>query len=513
MHIVKAGGTPESAHVLTGPIGATLCDLAICGGRVIDPETGLDAVRNVGVIGDRIVAVTDGELLGRRRIDARGLVVAPGFIDLHSHGQAIGECRLQALDGVTTALELEAGVAPVSTAYLRAAAEGRPINYGYSASWASLRMHVVAGMPLTGGADGPLDHLGQHAWREPASPAQARAMLDLLGRELGDGALGIGILLGYAPATDPAEIVGVAQLAAASGVPTFTHARPLVEQDPGVIVDGAEELTRVAGETGVHMHYCHVNSTSTRHLDRVQSLIEAVRDEGARVTSEVYPYGSGMSSIGSDYFHPDRLHVLGATGTPRDVMYARSGETVASVERLLEIRADDPSGLAFIESFDENASTDRIAHMVALPGTVVASDAVPFVIEAGHTYDAMQWPLPRYVRTHPRSSGTYGRTLRIAVRETGVLTLPEAIAKCTLQPARVLEGTVSAMRRKGRIQPGCDADIVVFDAERVTDASTYHDSMRPSQGFVHVVVNGQFVVDDGVLQEDAFPGRPVRAQP
>ncbi|WP_432979537.1 amidohydrolase family protein [Dactylosporangium sp. CA-233914] len=485
-------------------------DVVIRGGRVIDPESGLDGVRNVGIVGDQITAVCEAELIGRRRIDARGLVVAPGFIDLHSHGQGVGECRLQALDGVTTALELEAGVAPVSVAYLRAAAEGRPINYGYSASWSSLRMHVIGGAPLSGGADGPLDRLGSDAWRGPASPAQIAAMLRMLERELVDGALGIGILLGYAPATDPAEFVEVARLAAAAGVPAFVHARPLIEQDPGVVIDGAEELTRVAGETSVHMHYCHVNSTSTRHLDRVQALVEAVRAQGAKVTSEVYPYGSGMSSIGSDYFHPDRLHVLGATGTPQDVIYARTGETVASAGRLLELRAADPSGLAFIKLFDEASSTDRIARMCALPHTAIASDAIPFVIEDGHAYDPMQWPLPKFVKTHPRSAGTYGRTLRIAVRETGVLSLPEAIAKCTLQPARIVERAAPAMRRKGRIQPGCDADVVVFDAERVTDAATYQHSVRPSTGFAHVIVNGESVVSDGRLQEHVLPGRPVR---
>lgn len=497
---------------MTGPGAGVTYDVVIHGGRVIDPESGLDAVRDVGVIGDRIAAVSAAELAGRTSIDARGLVVAPGFIDLHSHGQAIGEGRLQALDGVTTALELEAGAAPVADAYARAAAEGRPINYGYSASWASLRRHVVGGAPLRGRTGGPLDDLGSDGWRAPATPAQVAALLRELERELADGALGVGILLGYAPATDPAEYVRVARLAAAAGVPTFTHARPLVEQDPTIVVDGAEELTRVAAETGAHMHYCHVNSTSTRHLDRVQALVDAVRAEGATVTTEVYPYGSGMTSIGSDYFHPDRLHVLGATGTPQDVVYARTGETVASVERLLELRAADPSGLAFLKVFDEQSSPERLARICTLPQAVIASDAVPFVVAAGHAYDPSQWPLPTFVRTHPRSAGTYGRTLRVAVRESGALSLPEALARCTLRPARVLEAAVPAMRRKGRVQPGSDADLVVFDAERVSDAATYQHTVRPSIGFVHVIVNGEAVVRDGRLRPDVLPGRPVRAR-
>lgn len=487
-------------------------DLVIQGGRVIDPETGLDGVRDVGIVGGRIVAVTRRRLLGRETVDARGLVVAPGFVDLHSHPQAIAEGRLQALDGVTTALELEAGVAPVRVAYRRAAREGRPINYGFSASWASLRMHVVAGAVLAGGLRGFQHGLGGDAWRAPATAAQVALLVRLIEQELADGALGIGMLLGYAPATDPAEYVAVARLAATAGVPVFTHARPLVEQDPDVVVDGAEELTRVAGQTGAHLHFCHIQSTSTRHLDRVHGLVCAVRAHGARVTSEVYPYGAGMTGIGSDYFHPERLHVLGATGTPRDVIYASTGERVATVERLHELRASDPSGLAFITAFDETTSPGRVAHILALPDVVIASDAVPFVVAPGRSYHPLAWPPPDFVRTHPRGAGTYAKSLRVAVRESGALTLSEVLARCSLGPAHILEEVAPAMRRKGRIQPGCDADVVVLDAATVSDTATYARSASPSVGFSEVVVNGTRVVREGRLVEDALPGRPVRGR-
>jgi N-acyl-D-aspartate/D-glutamate deacylase len=492
-------------------VDAQVYDLVVRSGRVIDPETALDAVRDVGITGSVISAVSEGPLRGRRVIDAAGLVVAPGFIDLHSHGQAVGECRLQALDGVTTALELEAGAAPVAFAYSQSADEGRPVNFGFSASWSRVRMHVLAGEPLSGWSIGRiLKALGGDAWRRPATADETTKIMDLLERELADGALGIGILLGYAPATDPKEYLRTAAVAASAGVPTFTHARPLVEQDPGVVIDGAEELTRVAAETGAHMHYCHINSTSTRHLERVQTLVEKVRTEGARVTSEAYPYASGMSSIGADYFHPDRLHVLGETGTPSDVIYARTGETVASLERLLELRAADPGGLAFLKAFDEASAPERLARIVALPDAAIASDAVPFTVPDGHSFDEMEWPLPAYLKTHPRGAGTYGRTLRIGVREAGTLTLMQAIAKCTLMPANIMERAAPSMKRKGRVQAGCDADLVIFDLERVGDTATYQSPVSPSRGFEHVLVNGQSVVSDGLLDPAALPGRPVR---
>ena len=486
-------------------------DLVLAGGRVIDPDTGLDEHRNVGVIGDRIAAVTRGVITGRRIIDARGKIVGPGFVDLHSHGQAIAETRLQAMDGVTTALELEAGAAPVSTAYARSTAQGRPVNFGFSASWAATRMHVVAGDVLRGWPMSELNpRLGKTAWRAAATAAQTGRLLKLLERDLEDGALGIGIMLGYAPATDPAEFVRVAALAASAGVATYTHARSLVEQDPQVRVDGAEEITRAAAETGAHMHYCHVNSTSTRHLARVQALLGKVRAEGSRVTTEVYPYGAGMTAIGADYFDPQRLHILGGSGTPSDVVYARTGETLSSIDRLIELRAIDPGGLAFLKAFDEEKEHDRLTRIASLSGAVIASDAVPLVCEPGRAFRTTDWPLPDFLRTHPRGAGTFARTLRLAVRETGSLTLSEAIARCSLWPARVVESATPAMRRKGRVQVGCDADLVVFDLATVTDNATYEHTVRPSTGFTWVIVNGIPVVANGELLTSALPGRPVR---
>lgn len=115
-------------------------DIAIVGGRVIDPETGLDAIRNVGIRNNKIVLVTENTILAPNDIDAKGLVVSLGFIVMHAHGQSILSNRGQAFDGVTTALELEAGIYPISEFYEARAIEGRPINYGVSVSWACARI-------------------------------------------------------------------------------------------------------------------------------------------------------------------------------------------------------------------------------------------------------------------------------------------------------------------------------------------------------------------------------------
>jgi N-acyl-D-aspartate/D-glutamate deacylase len=493
-------------------------DVVLRGGRVIDPESGLDAVRDVAVADGRIAAVGTGLPTGRAGVDVAGHVVTAGFIDVHSHVNDITGLRLQALDGVTTALELEAGVTPVAAAYRRAAAEGRPVNYGYAASWALARMEAVAGLPPEASLSTFLARISEPAWQRAAEPGQLAALLARLSADLADGALGIGVLLGYAPAASPAEYLDVAGLAAEAGVPTFTHARDLVELVPATAIDGAEEITRAAAETGAHMHYCHINSTSLRHIDRVLALVARAQAAGSRVTTEGYPYGSGMTGIGAAFLAPERLGERGLA--PSSLTYAPTGERIASEARLRELRRADPGGLVIIELLREDDPADRALLMRSLtfPGAVVASDAMPLTWTAPPA-DQLTWPLTPTAITHPRTAGTFGRALRLLTRDgaefglDGLLSVAEALAKCSLEPARLLEDRVPAMARKGRLQAGLDADVVVFDPATIADQATYRHSTRPSAGIRHVLVNGSFVVRDGSIVLDALPGRPVRAEP
>ncbi len=492
-------------------------DIVLRGGRVIDPESGLDAVRDVAITQGRVTGIGDGLPPARAEFDVAGLVVTAGFIDLHSHVNDIAGLRLQARDGVTTALELEAGITPVAAGYARAAAQGRPVNYGFATSWALARMETVAGIPMDGRLDTFLGNIASPAWQRRAEPAEVTAILARLSADLADGALGIGVLAGYAPAADPSEYLQVAGLAAEAGAPTFTHARDLVELVPHTLIDGAEEIVRAAGETGAQMHYCHVNSTSQRHIDRVLGLVGRAQAAGSRVTTEAYPYGSGMTGIGAAFLAPERLGERGLT--PSSLMYAPTGERVASEERLRELRQTDPGGLAIIRLLDEDDPADRrlLMRSLTFPGAIVASDAMPLTW-TGPEPDPLAWPLPGTAITHPRTAGTFSRALRQLTRgaaagEAGPLSLPEALAKCSLRPAQLLADRVPAMRGKGRLQAGSDADIVVFDPATISDQSTYSDSTRPSAGIRHVVVNGTFVVRDGDIVAGALPGRPVRADP
>jgi len=485
-------------------------DLVLRGGRVIDPESGLDAVRDVAVTNGRIAAVGTG-LTAKGDIDVAGQVVTAGFIDLHSHVSDLGGLRLQALDGVTTALELEAGVTPVAQAYRRAAEQGRPINYGFAASWALARMEAVAGLPPDASLGAFMARISDPAWQRPAEPAQVSMLLARLAADLAEGALGIGVLLGYAPGTSPAEYQRVAGLAAEAGVPTFTHARDLIEMVPATLADGAEEIVRAAAETGAHMHYCHVNSTSQRHIDRVLGLVARAQAAGSRITTEAYPYGSGMTGIGAAFLAPERLGERGLS--PSSLTYAPTGERVASPARLRELRQADPGALVIIDLLREDDPADRTLLMRSLtfPGAVVASDAMPLTWTAPPA-DPRVWPLPPTAITHPRTAGTFSRALRLLTRE-GPLSLAETLAKCSLEPARLLQDQVPALRQKGRLRTGADADVVVFDPAAITDRASYQHSTLPSAGIRHVLVNGAFVVRDGGIVAEARPGRPVRAEP
>lgn len=480
---------------------------------MVDPDSGTDDVRDLLIRDGRVAEVGVGlQPQDATMIEVGGLIVGPGFVDLHSHVHSIAGHRLQAMDGVTTALDLEAGLLPVDLAYQRAAAEGRPLNFGFSASWSAARAKVHAGIDTDADLVRQFAVHGEPAWLRSSTSRERQEWLALLAGELSSGALGIGVLLGYAPQTDPGEFVELAKLAATAGAPVYTHVRELVEFDPETPIDGPTEVVRAATETGAWMHHCHVNSTSRRHVDRVLALFETARAAGSRVSVEAYPYGAGSTSISAFFLAPERLPAWGLK--PSDIVLLPSGERIPDERRLREIRDTAPGTACIIELLDEDDPRDSelLRRALEFDDAIVASDAMPVFFPDG-TWETRAWPLPHGGSTHPRTAGTFAKTLRLMVRQTGAWSWSEAFRRCSFLPARVLDTVAPAASNKGHLAVGADADIVVLDPAAITDTATYLDPTRPSIGVRHLFVGGTAVVRDGSLLEGAFPGRALRATP
>ena len=449
---------------------APVYDRVILGGRVMDPESGLDAVRNIGLSGGRIAVITTDPLTGRDTVDARGLIVSPGFIDLHAHGQTPETYRFQALDGVTTALELELGTGDVAGWYGEREA-GQRINYGVSIGHIRVRMAVMHDsgtvMPVSAGA------------YQPASPAQIAEIVQRMEAGLREGAVSIGAGFPYTPAATHAELLAVFRVAAGMKASLHVHIRSGVS--------GLREALELAAETDAPLHVVHINSVSLAQTPAMLAMIGAAQQQGRDVTTEAYPYAAGMTEIQSAV-----IQNTYKTATDRrlaELEWPRTGERL---NRKSFARYSRIGGPVVIHS----NRGPMVTAAIRSPLTIIASDA--------YWWNGTG---------HPRTTGTYSKVLGRYVREAHALSLMDALRKMTLMPAQRLEARVPAMRQKGRLRAGADADITIFDPATVLDRSTYREPSLPPVGIQHVIVNGVSVVANGRAVEGATPGRPVRAAP
>ncbi|HLZ49641.1 MAG TPA: amidohydrolase family protein [Candidatus Acidoferrum sp.] len=452
-------------------------EIVISNGRVMDPESGLDAVRNVGIRGGKILAISANSLQGKTTLDAKGLVVAPGFIDLHEHGQEPRNYQFQAHDGVTTSLELELGTADVASWY--AQREGKSlINFGVSIGHIPVRMKVMHD-------PGTFLPTGDAAHRE-ATPEELKEISAGMEKGFREGALAEGMGVNYTAGATHWEIVEMFRIAERFGASVHVHLRYGGLKEPTTGLAALEEVLAAAATTGAPLHVVHITSMGLKFTPQLIAMVEGGRRHGLDVTTECYPYTAGSTALQSAIFDPGWQENMGITY--KDLQWTETGErlTAETFEKYRKI-----GGNVVIHSIPEEAAREAVAN----PMVIIASDGMPIT----------------GAKVHPRGQGTFSRVLGHYVGEEKALDLMTALRKMTLLPAQRLEKRAPMFRHKGRISVGADADITVFDPQRVIDKATYEDPLEYSEGIQYVLVNGVLVVKDGGLVDGVFPGRAARA--
>ncbi|MFV0257154.1 MAG: amidohydrolase family protein [Acidimicrobiales bacterium] len=445
-------------------------DVVVTGGRVIDPDSGFDGTANVGVDGAMVTALTADPLEGNTVIDARGLVVAPGFIDLLSFEPNPFGVWNKLADGVTTNLAMH-GVNNYAVAFFDRYEGDTPIHFG-----GAFHQHFMRAEAIGAGVEDELTR------------AQQRRFEAVLAENLEAGFAGICCSPEYAPGTTSQEMIGLAEVAAAAGHMSFFHTRYSDPDPPGTGRDGLQEVLDVARATGAPVHVEHITSTGgTFEMGPALELLEDARSAGIDVTACCYPYDSWGTFLASSRFAlgwQQRYRIdetdLQVAGTDRRLSPVTFGQAQADNKLVVALGA---------------IPEEELRMVLQRPWTMVSSDAI----------------LNPDLNNHPRASGTFARLLGRYVREQGVLGLPDALAKITILPARRVEDMLPDVARKGRLQRGADADLVVFDPATITDLATVAAPETASVGIRYVLVDGVVALEDGEPQRDTRAGRPLRS--
>jgi len=503
--------------MVAAPAMAADYDLVLNNGRVIDPETELDAIRNVGIRDGKIAEISTNALSGAKTVDATGLIVSPGFIDLHSHAVVdLPANRMQAFDGVTTALELESGLAPVGAWYDAVAREGRATNYGATVSWSFARIATMIPEmpPMAPTADWYQSAFAHPRWTtDVTTDKELEKVVALIQQGLDEGALGIGVNSGYVPGVGGKELLEVWKTAARNSVPVSTHMRNWSQVDPNSSIEGLNMVLGLAATTSARTNICHLHSTNLHDTLKARDLVDKARSLGLDVHTEVYPYGIATMPIASSVLLLEGDVFRDRIGIDFDaVRLIAKGRWIKDEADIRNEQKADPGQFIIMKYLDEDKPADEniLNSVVATPWIAIASDAVPWNLPDGSSVQGTAWPLPENAVSNPRSAATFSRFLGRWVREKRLIDWPEAIAKVTLIPAQLFDGLVPAMERKGRLQEGMDADITVFDPKTIIDRATIDQPAQTSAGIEYLVVGGTLLIEGGEMNLDVLPGQPIR---
>ena len=461
------------AALAAGPAAAQeRGDIAIVGGHVVDPASGTYRAYNVLVRGDRIAAITEDPVEAERVIDASGLIVAPGFVDILASLPPTREPqRYKVMDGVTTVVSMHGGPVDIAGWYSAFEADGSLVNYGTTVGHAGIRA-----------AAGATDRYA------PATGQQLAEMRRITARAVAEGAVGIGFGINYTPGASYEEVIAMFDVAARHGVPAHVHSRYKGSVFPETIVQSVQELIAAAAVTGASTQVVHIASSGVGSMATVLEMIEGARAHGIDIMADVYPYLANSTRLESALYDPGWQERFGGI-TYDSIMLVETGERLN--EETFEVWRE--RGATIITFFiPEREMVMALEH----PYVMVASDGV---IRDG--------------KGHPRGAGSFARVVGRFVREEGWLTLMEALRKVTVMPAQRIEKAAPSMAERGRLAVGAYADVTVFDPNTIIDRATYRDPARYSDGIKYVLVNGMLVVDGGELVEGAAPGRPIRYQP
>lgn len=473
-----------SLHAFTQSL--VVYDIVLSGGRVIDPETKLDAIRNVGILNNRIAQISAEPLKGKETINATGLVVSPGFIDLHVHGRTNTEQEYQLHDGITTALELEWGIEYLKEWY--SSRQGKAlINYGASVCWPFERFkgfdkYKQAANDLLektskgeSGFDVLMDAVSP-AMKDNQTLEEMEKTAANVKTALAEGGIGIGVPIGYLPTTNPSEMYRVFTLAGDMGALVFTHVR-------NANITSIQEVILDAIITRAPLHIVHINSMALGQIQLALNMVSDAQKRGFDISTELYPYTAGSTQLQSAIFDEGWQEEKGISYA--DLQWVKTGERLTK-ETFEKYRKE--GGTVILHAM----KPEWIKTGIAAPGVMIASDGM------------------RYAKlAHPRTAGTFSRVLGKYVREDKVIDLNTAIEKMTLLPAKRLEGISPMMRFKGRIQVGADADITIFNPNTVIDKATFEKGLEFSEGIEYVIVNGSFVLKNGKTVSNVFPGQAV----
>ncbi len=448
-------------------------DIVIKGGRIINPETEHELKGyNLAIKDGAIVKISKENLYGEKEIDATGLVVSPGFIDLISYEPNTEGVKFKILDGVTSNLLMHGGTANASKWYKYWGNVGRKVNYGASSFITKLRWPII----------------GYNIDKSITKEEDIQTLVDSVRKNIEEGALGISFSFEYIPGIKSNEVIPLLELANEYNVPTFYHLRYSDAEEPGTGIEGIQEVIDYAKETGAIIHIMHINSTGgTFCMDEALDMVEKAREEGLDVTTCVYPYDYWATYINSARFRPgwqERYHI-----TYNDLQVGGTEERVTE-ETFKEYRSKHML-VAALGSMPE----EELIMTLKKPYVMIGSDTI---IEPSHN-------------NHPRGAGTYGRLFGKYVREEQVLTLMDAIKKASYLPAKRLESAAPSMKRKGRIEIGADADITIFNPDTIIDKSTVKNPAIASEGIEYVIVNGVIVKDDKGIVENVNPGQPIQS--